>query len=249
MVPVAHAIVSVRPRGGRRFEPVEERQLEPDALRAVRGLPGARQGLLVLREVAGPFGVPDLVAVVGPPDVLRRRLAVGMAPLLNEVDAGIVGAAAPAAARGLDALASSLGWSTDTLSRRVPALVHSGALVERRPGVYTRAAELQPVGRLYAVETKVSKWRRAVQQGRAYQLWCDAYIVVMPSLGSMPLAELISEARQDGAGVMVAGRWVVRPRVRRRPEYRRLWGSEHVVAAVGANSEAFGAPEGLQAVK
>jgi hypothetical protein len=249
MLNLPDAVSSARPRGGRRFEPVAERALEPDALRAARSLPGARHGLLVLREVAGPFGVPDLVAVVGPSELLRRRCALGVAPLLNEVDAGVVGAAATAAPRSVDSLADRLGWSTQTVERRVPALLRAGALVQRRPGVYTRPADLRPVGRLYALETKVNKWRRAVQQGRTYQLWCDAYIVVMASLGSVTLEALISEAREDGAGVMVAGRWLVRPRVRRRPEHRRLWGSEHVVAAAGAGSEALGATEGLQAVE
>jgi hypothetical protein len=241
------AISSARPRGGRRFEPIKERELEPDALRAARGLPGAVRGLLVVREVVGPFGIPDLVAVVGPPDVLRRRLAVGVAPLLNEVDAGVVGAAAPIVPRDVQTLAQCLGWSVDTVSRRVPALVRSGALLEARQGLYTRPADLRPVGRLYALETKVSKWRRAIEQGRSYQLWCDAYIVVTASLGSVPVEDLMSEASQDDAGVMVAGRWLARPRVRRRPARHRLWGSEHVVAAIGEGSEAFGAAKSLQA--
>ena len=245
MLNVPEAIPSARARGGRRFEPVQERGLEAEALRAVGGLPGARDGLVVLREVAGPFGVPDLVAVVGPGDVLRRRLSVGIRPLLNEIDAGIVGAASAIVPRKLETLAVQQGWELDTVSRRVSSLLRAGALLEVRPGRFTRPSQLRPIGRLYAVETKVNKWRRAVQQGRTYQLWCDAYIVVVGSLGPDPLEALIREARQDGAGVVTAGRWLLRPRVRRRPEHKRLWGSEYVVAAIGGDSPAFDEAEGL----
>jgi hypothetical protein len=230
-------VSSTRPRGGRRFEPVGERSLLEDGLRAARGLPGAARGLLVIEEVAGPFGVPDLVAVVGPPAALRRREDLDIPPLLNELDAGIVGAAAVAAPRSLATLASRLGWPASTVERRAPGLLRSGALTEPRPGVFTRPPGLEPFGRLYAIETKVDKWRRAVQQGRTYQLWCDTYIVVMPSLGSTPAGELRAAAQSDGAGVMVAGRWLIRPTIFPRPASRRLWGFEHVFAALWQNQK------------
>jgi hypothetical protein len=95
------------------------------------------------------------------------------------------------------------------------------------------------VGRLYAVENKVSDWKRAVRQGRSYQLWCDAYIVVMESLRAEPRAGLLAATAEDGAGVVIAGRWLSRPRVRQRASWRRLWGSEHVIAALGHGSESL----------
>src|SRR4051794_29253038 len=64
-----------RPRAGRRFQPIREKELSADALRAAQSLPNAHRGLRIILETAGPFGVPDLVAVVGPLDLLDRRLA------------------------------------------------------------------------------------------------------------------------------------------------------------------------------
>ena len=97
MSSVPDPLVSARERGGRRFQPVRERSLEGVALEACASLPGAQAGLVVIKEVAGPYGIPDLVAVVGDPKVARERLALGVPPLLNELDAAIVATTAPRA--------------------------------------------------------------------------------------------------------------------------------------------------------
>jgi hypothetical protein len=242
MSSIPEPVLSVRERGGRRFQPVHERSLERAALEACSALPGAHRGLIVIKEVAGPLGIPDLVAVVGDPRAARLRLALGVPPLLNELDAAIVSAAAPRAARSAATLARHLGWEIDTVLARLPRLLEVGALSETSPGVVVRPTALEPVGRLYAVETKVSNWRRAVRQGRSYQLWCDTYIVVMEALSAMPLDGLLAATHEDGAGVVIDGRWRSRARIRRSPVWRRLWGSEHVIAALGHGSVALGGP-------
>ena len=232
VVSVPVVIESARPRAGRRFEPIHELELEADALEAARALPGAHRGLLVLREMAGPFGVPDLLAVVGRQDLLERRRTLPVPPLLNQVDAGVVAAAAPRARRSPEALARRVGWPVDTVRRRLPELVRSGALIQVGQNSFVRPAALRPVGRLYAIETKVKNWRRALRQARAYSLWCDSYVIVMPSLGSGSLAQVVDAVVSDGGGLMVAGRWVHRPRVGKRTAAQRLWGSEHLLAAM-----------------
>jgi hypothetical protein len=72
----------------RRFEPIRELELDPAAVDAAASLPGVHRAVVVLREMAGPFGVPDLVAVVGPPTRLDDRLALAVPPLLNQVAPG-----------------------------------------------------------------------------------------------------------------------------------------------------------------
>lgn len=229
-------IASSRVRGGRRFEPIHERELESDSLRAARALPAAHRGLIVLRELAGPFGIPDLVAVVGVPNRLEDRLALGVPPLLNQVDAGVVAAAAPRAARTVETLAARLGWRAASVQRRLPELVRVGALIAAGPATYVRPAPLQPVGRLYAIEAKVKDWRRALRQARTYSLWCDSYVLVMASLSSGSQPTLVEAVKDDGAGLVVAGRWLQRPRLGRRSPAQRLWGSEHLVAALEGGS-------------
>jgi hypothetical protein len=112
-----------------------------------------------------------------------------------------------------------------------------------------RSEAMRPVGRLYAVEIKVDNWRRAVRQGRGYQLWCDTYIVVMDKLGPEPLQGLLAASAGDGAGVVVTGQWKSRPTLRPREDWRRLWGSEHIVAAFGDRSVTLGVPISKKAIE
>jgi hypothetical protein len=222
----------MRPRAGRRFAPVHEVELEPDALNAARSLPGAHRGLVVLREMTGPYGVPDLVAVVGPPVLLRQRRRLPVPPLLNQIDAGVVAAASPRAGRRAETLARRVGWPEESVRRRLRGLVKTGALIPTGRESYVRPPALQPVGRLYAIETKVKDWRRALRQARTYTLWCDSYVLVMPSLGSSSQSALLTEVAEDGAGLTINGVWVTRPRLGNRSPAQRLWGSEHLVAAL-----------------
>jgi hypothetical protein len=219
------------PRAGRRFEPVDERELSADTLRAAHGLPNAHRGLRILLETAGPFGVPDLVAVVGPRQALNRRLRLRVPPLLNEVDAGVVAAAAEKAPRTAATLAARVGWPVETVTRRIPGLLKAGALKPVGAESYIRPSALQPVGRLYAIEAKVRDWRRALRQARVYSVWCDSYVIVMPPLGPTSTPNLLEAVASDGGGLMLDGRWVFKPKLRSKSPSQRLWGSEHAIAA------------------
>jgi hypothetical protein len=226
---------SKRPRPGQRFEPVQERFLRTDALDAIGALPHAHRGLSIWREVAGPYGIPDFLAVVGDPQKLADRSSLPVPPLLNEIDAGIV-ANAPLRS-GLDAqgFAERLEWSPASIERRLPRLARIGALAERGDR-FVRPKGLNPIGRVYAIETKVKDWRRALKQARTYGLWCDNYVVVMSAISEGSLSEASANVAQDGGGLYVAGRWVLRPRAQNLNAARRLWGSEHVLAAIGRAS-------------
>ncbi len=239
---------SKRPRAGRRFLPVAEKELRSDAVRAARGLPGAHRGLSVYEEVAGPFGIPDFLAVIGPRTLLRHRAALRVSPLLNEVDAGIVARASVRLGRSAEALAEQLSWDVGTVERRLPGLLRSGALMDVGAGRYVRPAALAPIGRLYAVETKVRDFRRALRQARTYALWCDNYVIVMPTLSEAVLDGAIDAVARDRGGLVVDGRWIQRPGGRRIQPAPRLWGSEHLVAAtMRAASPALGAGESVEA--
>lgn len=222
---------SKRPRAGRRFLPVAEKELRADALRAARGLPGAHRHFTVFEEVAGPFGIPDFLVVIGMKSMLMRRAALSVPPLLNEVDAGIVAVASARRGVTTDTLAGRLGWAPDTVDRRLPGLLRSGALTDLGGGRYVRPAALVPIGRLVAIETKVRDFRRALRQARTYALWCDNYVIVMPSITEASVDTAVQSVADDRGGLVVAGRWVQRPGSRRLPPQARLWGSEHVVAA------------------
>jgi len=142
-------------RAGRRFVPVGELSLEPDALRVCGSLPGARRGVLVVREMTGPIGIPDFTALVGPSEELRARLGLDVPPIINRVDASVVAACKVVTVRASRAIVQSLGWPFRVVEPRLTALVESGALNEVRPDRFVRRPELGPLGRIYAVETKV----------------------------------------------------------------------------------------------
>lgn len=231
---------SKRQRPGRRFVPVEELRLQPDALRAIRALPGAHREVSVFREVAGPFGIPDFVAIVGPRSVLRKRLALDVPPLLNEIDAGIIASTAPRAGRTIDKIATALSWPLPTVERRIPLLLKVGALQDLGEGRYVRPDALCPVGRLYAIETKVKNFKRALRQARTYALWCDNYVIVMPQLSDASIFSAQEAVAADRGGLVVGGRWIQRIRAGDLPVARRMWGSEHLVAAaLGEGSPAL----------
>jgi hypothetical protein len=232
---------SKRPRAGRRFLPVAEKELRADALRAVNGIPGAHRDVVVFQEVSGPFGIPDFVAVVASPTLLQDRVALSVPPLLNEVDAGIVAHASGGAGRGVETLATRLGWGVETVERRLPGLLKSGALRDLGRNRYVRPSALVPVGRLYAIETKVRDFRRALRQARTYALWCDNYVIVMRSLSEASLGEAAEAVARDRGGLVIAGQWAQRPGSRRLRPAQRLWGSEHLAAAtMGSASPTFG---------
>ena len=224
------------PRPGRRFEPVHELALLQPALNACAALPGAGRGLLVVREMTGPFGIPDLTALVGDPKRLRSRLELGVPPLLNRADAGIVSATHPAASLSAQQISERLHWPEDTIVRRLPGLVRIGALNEVRAGRFVRPAALAPLGRLYVVEAKVKEWGRALKQARKYSVWADGYVLVMGPLSAAVTQELEVEVDRDRAGLVVAGRWIRRPVMHRLPNVRRLWAAEHLVDAVRTTS-------------
>jgi hypothetical protein len=133
VTPIPKPLQSLRGRAGRRFQPVQEALLEEAALKACASPPGSHRGLIVLREVVGPYGIPDLVAVVGDPELLTRRLQSGVPPMLNELDAAIISSAAPRAPRRIETLACKLSWPIETLLPRLAHLLENGALVETAP--------------------------------------------------------------------------------------------------------------------
>lgn len=225
-----HERTSLRDRPGRRFLPGPERDLDPVLRTLAARLPGAGQGVSVIAEMPGPTGLPDLIAVPWTPR-LATRLEYACPPLLSWGDARLVAATSPQQSLSLAALARRLGVEGDALRRRIPRLVNAGALVVTESGCVLRAPEIQPVGRLYALEAKVDDWSAGLGQALRYSAWADASATVVRQLPRDP-SRAIAQATDLGLGLALGTRWLVRPRVRRLEFARRLWASEHVVAAL-----------------
>ncbi|MFG2573180.1 hypothetical protein [Streptomyces sp. NPDC048481] len=183
--------------------------------------------------MTGPYGIPDFTAIIGGRDALDARLDYPVPPLLNEVDAAIVAVAHANAARSVDALARAIGWPSATIARRVPHLVKSGGLIEVKANLYVRPPSIKPHGSIIAVEAKVEDWRKALRQVRTYAVWADSYVVVMGDLSKKATQRMCDEVERDQGGLMVAGNWIVRPRLEStHSRQKRVWAAEHTVAAL-----------------
>lgn len=218
-------------RPGRRFEPIRERELHADALSAAEGIPGASRGLVVVPEFAGPIGIPDFTAFVGDVQKLRSRQQSHIAPITNEIDAGIVSVAHVRKPSSTEEMAAAIGWPSATIASRVRRLVSGGSLRAVEKGRFVRAPEMQPSGRLYAIEAKVGDSRSALRQARTYGVWADGYVIVMTDVSERALDDLRSEVLRDRGGLMVDGRWIARPCISNASLRRRLQAAELFAAA------------------
>lgn len=215
-------VATSSPRAGRRFEPVQERELHRDALAAVRDLPGANRGLVVIPEFAGPLGIPDFTAFVGDIDRIRHRNRLDVQSVVNELDAGIVSVTHLRRPSSAQAIADALGWPLQTVAGRVRSLVRRRVLLEVSTSRYVRPEALKPVGRLFAIEAKVDDWRSGLRQVRTYRVWADSYVLVMGELSERVESDLTAEVRKDNGGLVIAGRWRVRPRIGQVAARRRV---------------------------
>jgi hypothetical protein len=224
-----------RSRPGRRFAPTIEQQLGPVLRNLASRLPGAAAGVTVIAEMAGPSGLPDLVAVPVSPQ-LAARLALPCLPLLTWSDARTAAACSITRAWSVSTLARRLDADEVALRRRLRRLVAQGAIEASSSG-FRRVPDLQPVGRLYALEAKVDDWSAGLSQALRYGGWADASAAV---LGQLPrdCSKAVTQASDLGLGLALGARWLVRPRLRRLALARRLWASEHVVAALTAETSA-----------
>lgn len=223
-------------RPGRRFAPVEERLLDDDLMTLAARLPRAAEGLALVREFPGGRGVADAVAVTGWQEPWRRRMALQLPLLDNETDCALVAALSPNQTRTVGGLGNRLGMSDEQVVRRLRPLAAVG-FVESRGSGFRRVQGLEPIGRAYALEAKVSDWQRGAGQALRYSTWCDAAAVVLLKVPQNLLA-VKQRCLRLGLGLAADGRWVVRPRVGRPHAGLRLAMSEQFARLI-VESESF----------
>jgi hypothetical protein len=186
---------------------------------------------VVVPEFAGPIGVPDFTAYVGPMSALFERQRLEVPPVVSDVDAGVLSVTHVRRTSDVDDLAVALGLPVSALAGRVRRLVTVGALIEPRPGEYIRPVEIDANGRLYAIEAKIEDWRKALRQARTYRIWADAYVLVMSGLSARTTESLLSEVKRDRGGLVVDGEWLARPRIEVTDQWRRLQALELFAAS------------------
>jgi hypothetical protein len=223
-------------RPGRRFEPTEERLLDDDLVTLATRLPRAAEGLALVHEFPGGRGVADLVAVTGWQDAARHRIALQLPFLDNETDCSVVAALSPNQTRTVVSIGRQLGMADDQVMRRLRSLTATG-YVEPKGSGFRRVPGLEPIGRAYALEAKVSNWQQGVGQALRYSTWCDAAAVVLLK-PPRDLSEAKERTSKLGLGLAAGGRWVVRPRIGRPHAGLRLAMSEQFARLI-VESEPF----------
>ena len=224
---------------GHQFEPRGERALYELASPAALSLPGANKGVVLISEMPGPFGQPDFVALVGGGRWLERRIAAGIPPRLSEAECIVLSALYVERPLSQASLSRRVGWSADVIMPILKKLVSVGALKVTPAGSFLRVRDLEPSGILYALEAKLKSWQRAVLQGRAYRSWADNYVVLLGGVGAVARQRAAETIALDRAGLFVDFEWIVKPKVRKAHPAKRLWGFEHMYAAVVASDPSF----------
>lgn len=216
---------------GQRFLPVAEQEVQAALPELAGGLPGAsRHGYLCIREMAGPFGIADAVVIVGGLSRLDERLEAEVPPLLNSLDVAITALLFPGRALPVDHVAAEISRPLKVVRQRMRSLAGLGAVRAKSVG-WVRHPSLVPCGRLHALEAKVKDWSRGAEQAAKYSAWADTASVVIQQLPADP-SGCVAKASNLGIGVVHDGVWKCRPELRQHFAARRLWATEHVVAAL-----------------
>jgi len=236
-----HSVFEVRSsvaRAGRPFLPDAELELLPALSAAARRLPRSPDSvLLVVAECPLPLGIPDVLAVVADRTRLAARFTSDISPLLAQQDARVAAACGIRRPTSLASLSSVTGVSDRHTRTIVKRLERAGAITRFGSG-WLRDPVLVPVGRTYALEAKVSDWRRGLAQCLRYSTLADATALAIGVLPSRAREEALRAAADVNVGVFFNGRWIVRPRISRLAPDRRLWVNEHILSALGDHASA-----------
>lgn len=233
------AVTPTSSLGGRRFEPQAELTLHELARTAAATLPGIADEVLLVPEMPSPLGLPDFIALSDGSSWLESRQAAGVQPILSESECSVLATLHPGQALSPATVARRSGWSLSDLDPVMTRLLNAGA-IEKTPGGALRVNPLLvPGGSMFALEAKVKDWQKAVLQGRAYRTWANNYVVVLGTVGPVAERRAADRVREDGAGLFSSSGWVVRPRARRPAPAKRLWGFEHLYAALASSGPAF----------
>ena len=216
---------------GRPFEPIAEAELIPGLIATAirRAFRGSRT--VVVPELRGPYGVVDLAVLETTDELLAARSALGIPPVLNQLDAAIIGVLNAKRATTLYMVACRLGWVERHIAEHVDTLVRRGTITRMRSGALVRPAGLEPLGRMSVYEAKVRDWRRGLDQASTYATWADRATL---AVGQLPrdVSQILDAAEKLRLGLIAEGKWRLAPTPQVLSRQTRFWASEHLYAAL-----------------
>lgn len=161
---------------------------------------------------------------------LERRLDNGAPFIEGLADCAVLAALNVKRPTTSDTVASVTGMSLEQVERRLRALAQVGVVMTSSLG-FCRRADLEPIGRTYAFEAKVSDWRRGLDQALRYSAWCDASSLVLLRPPA-DMVSLIARCNELDIGLAVRDEWVRRPRLGKPQRALRLAASERLARQV-----------------
>lgn len=231
---IAYSTTESRRSGSPLFAPTSEERLYPRLADIARLLPGASHSCHLFPQFEGPWGVPDLVALVGGQSTIQRRQDLLIPPVLSEHDCIVL--AAMYVWTSPEEVAKATGLRPDAIRRRISRLSRLGAILRARNGRIRAVRDLRPVGRIWALEAKIDDWRGGLAQAHRYRMWADGAILMLATAPTKR-DELIQRASSFKIGVWAGNGWLARPRIATSSNRaRRLWASEHVIKALSDRS-------------
>ena len=200
------------PQGGRPAPFARELDMHPlvAALAAdlATGLPGHRSlNAHVLFEIPAAGGVPDLIRVAFDPAVARRRLKLGLHPVIDHTAMRVLTALA-GGPKPLAVLALAARVSSAHLRRAiVPTLVDAGWVapltVRGDQAPVTPLVRHRPLARsVVTVEAKRRDWRGAIRQARRHTSCADRAYIAIDAATPGRLLEMASPLSSSGIGVI-----------------------------------------------
>lgn len=238
LVPIAAAasdattlMCSSRDPIGRPFRPTVEAEILPGLVRAALLRAHRARRIIVVPEFRGPYGVADVAILETTDERVAARLALGIPPLLNQLDAAIVSVLHVHRPTSGAVVARELGCQERHLAARLTCLIRAGGIFRLAAGTYVRSEGLVPLGHVSVYEAKVDDWRRGFDQAATYATWADEATL---ALGRLPRDSggVLDAAVRHQLGLMVDGVWRRDPVHQRLPPRTRLWTSEHLLAAL-----------------
>lgn len=157
----------------------------------------------VAHEVVSDYGIPDLVAGVGAPELLKRRRRQSL-PITDPFQLAFIEFCQIRRTEQeiRDWAPSRYG---QFLSRTLKPLFELGLLHENSIGVRARKNIVDPFDALIAVELKLSASKRGFAQALSYRLFAETSYFAVPAPKVSKLAE--QRARELGLGLLAVNEY------------------------------------------
>jgi DNA-binding MarR family transcriptional regulator len=162
------------------------------------------------RKYAVGGTIPDLLLVV----TKRRAVRSVRSKKLSLIDCSILFAVYDSQATTVGELALKLYAREAVIRRSVDRLLKAGILGERQDRLRVRKAVVDQTAQVISIEAKLSRWKEALQQAKAYLRFSNAAYVALPEAQINRISALRSACKDAGVGMIAVSQSTCRVIIR-----------------------------------